>query len=122
MKPIKRRFKIWVIAYYAITGYCLGFSVYEDADSNTNKNTTSGRPVVVELAQGFEGTTAYFSHFHYSLIKIQRLLYEKFFCCATTNTQVFPKVRVGPRFYTESYGEGWNFSWRTGNIEIKGPW
>lgn len=41
MKPIKRGFKVWVIAC-AVTGYCLGMSVYEGAEGKTDTTMTLG--------------------------------------------------------------------------------
>lgn len=99
MKPIKRGFKIWVIAC-AVTGYCLGLSVYEGAEPNADKSISLGERVVTNLAQAFQGMgyCLFFDNFFSSVVMVRRLLQKKFFCCATIRQtrKFFPKSKLAP--------------------------
>jgi hypothetical protein len=94
MKPIKRGFKMWVIAC-ATTGYCLGMSLYEGADQSRNKNILLGEFVVNKLSCGFEGFfyCLFFDNFFSSIPLAKSLLDKKFFSCATIRQtrKFFPK-------------------------------
>lgn len=54
MKPIKRGFKVWVIAC-AVTGYCLGISVYEGKYEGDNTMKSLGERVIDKLTIAFQG-------------------------------------------------------------------
>lgn len=52
-KPIKRGFKVWVIAC-AVTGFLINFEVYERKAASRDKDETLGKHVVLRLVKTFE--------------------------------------------------------------------
>lgn len=93
MKPIKRGFKIWVIAC-AVTGYCVGLSMYEGAEK-VDKKISLGERVVNKLTHAFEGLgyCLFFDNFFASITLVRNLLRRKLFACATLRPtrRYFPK-------------------------------
>lgn len=94
MKPIKRGFKMWVIAC-AVSGYCLGMSLYEGAEA-TRSQISLGERVVNCLSKSFEGLSycLFFDNFFSSVILAKNLLKKKLFSCATIrqSRKMFPKT------------------------------
>lgn len=94
MKPIKRGFKIWVIAC-AVTGYCLGMAMYEGAEKGSVKSLSLGERVVNKLSSAFAGFgyCLFFDNFFSSIPLAKNLLKKSFFSCATIRQtrKFFPK-------------------------------
>ena len=84
MKPIKRAFKIWVVAC-AVTGYCLGMSVYEGKYERESNELSLSERVVHKLCQAFEslGYCLFFNNFFSNIVMMKRFLRKNFFVCAT---------------------------------------
>ena len=80
MKPIKRGFKVWVIAC-AVSGYCLGLSVYEGAELNSDKTMSLGEKVVNKLSSRYKGFgyCLFFDNFFSSIMLAKNLLQKFFF-------------------------------------------
>lgn len=94
MKPIKRGFKVWVVAC-AVTGYCLGMTVYEGADNKADKTMTLGERVVNNLSTAFEGLgyCLFFDNFFSTVVLAKNLLAKKLFSCSTIRQtrKLFPR-------------------------------
>jgi hypothetical protein len=82
MKPVKRGFKMWVLAC-SVTGYCLAVSLYEGKDGSTGQSL--GKRVVNKLIHGYEGFgyCLFLDNFFSNLPMIKRLLQKKYFACST---------------------------------------
>lgn len=92
MKPIKRGFKIWVLAD-SQCGYMLNFSVYEGKSKET-EDGTSGERVVLRLANNYlrKGYCLYFDNYFSTYTLIQQLLANETFACGTfrSNRKNYP--------------------------------
>ncbi|XP_049954699.1 piggyBac transposable element-derived protein 3-like [Schistocerca serialis cubense] len=96
-KPIKRGFKIWVIAC-AGTGYCLGPSVYEGKEEGGNSYKFLGEFVIEKLAAPYErlGNCLFFDNFFSNVVMMKNLLRKNLFACATIRQtrKFFPKDKL----------------------------
>lgn len=100
MKPIKRGFKMWVIAC-GVTGYCLGMNLYEGKEEScVNSRCSLGERVVIKLAEAFEGFgyCLFFDNFFSSIQMVKNLLEKKFFACGTLRQtrKLFPANKLVP--------------------------
>jgi len=95
MKPVKRGFKMWVLAC-SVTGYCLAVSLYEGKDGSTGQSL--GERVVNKLIEGYEGFgyCLFFDNFFSNLPMIKRLLQKKYFACSTIRQtrKFFPHAQL----------------------------
>lgn len=93
MKPIKRGFKVWVVAC-AVSGYMIGFQIYEGKTSTCIEGTL-GERTVLSLAKSFEmlGYCLFFDRFFSSITLLRTLLQKGLFGCGTImqNRKNFPK-------------------------------
>lgn len=93
LKPIKRGFKVWVIAC-AVTGYCLVTDVYTGKSAERDNETPLGDYVVLNLSKSFEmlGYCLFFDNFFNSINLLHKLLQKNLFACGTfrSNRKKFP--------------------------------
>ncbi|CAH2014493.1 unnamed protein product [Acanthoscelides obtectus] len=81
MEPVKRGFKVWVIACYR-AGYNLGFKIYEGKE---NAGISLGERTVLTISDRYndEGRCLYFDNFFNSFPLLKMLLAKNTFACGT---------------------------------------
>lgn len=83
MKPIKRGFKVWVLAD-SKTGYMLNFKIYEGKAQNAQEGTL-GERTVLDLTKKYhnKGYCVYFDNFFSTFILLSKLLEKNTYSCGT---------------------------------------
>ncbi|CAH2003205.1 unnamed protein product [Acanthoscelides obtectus] len=97
MKPVKRGFKVWVIAC-SRTGYNLGFKIYEGKEQTDSAGISLGERTVLTMSDKYngEGRCLYFDNFFNSFPLLKMLLAKNTFACGTLrkNKKFFPKSKM----------------------------
>ena len=92
LKPVKRGFKVWVIAD-ATNGYTYDFNVYTGATAG-GRETALGEKVVMKLSESIQGRyhQLYFDNYFTSVNLLSKLLEKNTYACGTirTNRKQYP--------------------------------
>lgn len=93
LKPIKRGFKVWVIAC-AVSGYMYSFDIYTGKALGGEVNFGLGEKVVLLLTRALEhlGYCIFFDNFFSSIPLMEKLLTKHIFACGTfrKNRKFYP--------------------------------
>nr|CAI5843714.1 unnamed protein product [Callosobruchus analis] len=97
MKPVKRGFKVWVIAC-SRTGYNLGFKIYEGKEQTDSACLSLGERTILKMSEKYhgEGRSLDFDNFFNSFPLLKILLTKNTFGCGTLrkNKKFFPKDKM----------------------------
>ncbi|CAH1974181.1 unnamed protein product [Acanthoscelides obtectus] len=112
-KPIKRGYKVWVLADK--TGYCWNFEIYTGKVGNETEKNLGARVVKSLTAQVInKNHRIYFDNFFSSVKLMQDLLDLKLFATATVN----PNRKDLPKFSPDKSLKRGQYEWHTSDIGV----
>lgn len=95
LKPIKRGFKVWVIAC-AMSGYMFSFDIYTGKAPGEEVNVGLGEKIVLLLSYALEclGYYLFFDNFFSTIPLMVKLLNKNIFACGTfrKNRKFYPST------------------------------